>query len=104
MAPELRSKREKINAETKEDISHLLKEIFDFCQDETFYKIFSREASHRIQYITNMANEELENLEWKEDGDAHKIEAFEAGMSRSLNNYFKHLKVKEIFPSNTRDV
>ena len=89
MAPELRSNREKRKAETKEDIEHLLKEIFYFIPDETFYRIFSREASHEIHHITNMSKEELENLEWKEENkDDHKLEAFEVGMIRSLNNYF----------------
>ena len=60
MAPELRSKREKRRSETKEDIEHLLEEIFDFGPDKTFYKIFSRQASHGSQRITSMSKEELE--------------------------------------------
>ena len=105
MAPEFRSKREKKRAETKEDIEHLLKEIFDFGPDETFYKIFSRQASHGIQHITNMPNEDLVKLEQKEDnGDVSKLDPFEVGMIRSLNNYFKHLKVKGNSPFNPREL
>ena len=53
----------------------------------------------------SMPKEELENLEWKEDNDdVNKLEAFEVGMIRSLNNYFKHLKVKWNLPFNLRDL
>ena len=44
MAPELGSKREKIWAENQEDIKHLLEEVWDFDPEETFCKIFSKQA------------------------------------------------------------
>ena len=105
MAPELRSKTEKKRAETKEDVEHLLEEIFDFRPDKTFYKIFARQTSHGIQHITIRSKEDLEKLEWKEDNvDVSKLEPFEVSMIRSLKNYLSCLKVKGNFPSNPRDL
>ena len=48
MTPASVSNREKRRTENKEDIEHLLEEIQDFNPDETFYKIFSREAKKGI--------------------------------------------------------
>ena len=66
MASRTRSKREKRRAETKEDIKHLLEEVWDFRPEENFYKIFSRVATKGIQDAINLNKEQLENLTWKE--------------------------------------
>ena len=87
MAPETRSKREKRRVETKEDIKHLLEELWDFDLEENFYKIFSMEASKGIQDDTNLCKEQLENLKWKErNGGVTKLEPSEVGKVRSLKN------------------
>ena len=52
-----------------------------------------------------MSKDHLEKLEWKEDNDdVSKLRSFEVGMVRSLNHYFKYLKVKGNFLSNTSDL
>ena len=88
MAPKLRPKREKRREETKEDIKNLLREVWDFDPEETFYKIFSRQASKGIQDAIDLSKEELKDLTWRENNrDVSKLEPSEVGKVRSLNNY-----------------
>ena len=62
MDPATRSNIQKRRTETQEDIKHLLEEIQDFDPDETFYKIFSREAKKGIQDVIDMSKDELKEL------------------------------------------
>ena len=88
MAPELRSKRAKRRAETKEDIKHLLGEVWDYDLDRTFYKIFSRDSREGIKDVINMTNEDLKELTWREDnGDVCELETSESCKILSLKNY-----------------
>ena len=105
MAPELRSKREKRRVETKEDIRHLLEEIYDFDPEETFYKIFSKQAIKGIQDSMNLSKEELKNHTWIEDNsDFSKLEPSKAGKVRSLKNCNAYQESNGDFPSDPRDL
>ena len=100
-----RSNREKRRVENQEDIKHLLEEVSDYETDETFYKIFSRQASEGIPTILNTTREELVNLKWEEEnGNISKLEPFEAGIIQSLNKHVTCLKTKWYFPSEASDL
>ena len=85
MASGTRSKRKKRRVENKEDIKHLQEEVWDFLPDQTFYKIFCRDASKGIQDVLNLTKDELKTLTWRDDnGDVIKLTPSEVGKSRSL--------------------
>ena len=66
MAPVTRSNREKRRTEIQEEIKHLLEEAWDFNPDETFHKIFFREAKKGIQEVVDMSKKELKEFKWRE--------------------------------------
>ena len=87
MAPKLRSKREKRREETKEDINHVLEEVWDFDPEENFYKIFPRKERKGIQDATDLSKEELKDLTWRENNvDVSKLEPREIGKVSSMKN------------------
>ena len=88
MAPELRHNREKRRSKTKEDIKNLIEEVWGFGLDETFYKIFSRQASKGTQDVIDLTKEELKELTWIEDnGDASKLDPVEQVIYSSITIY-----------------
>ena len=105
MASGTRSNREERRAETKEDIKHLLEEVWDFCSEENFYKILSRAATKGIQDSIILTKEQLETLTWKEkNGDVTKIEPIEVGKFRRLKNYNAYREAKWDFTFDPRDL
>ena len=105
MAHVARSNREKRRAENQEDIKHLLEEIWDYDPDNTFYKIFSREANTGILCIINRPKEDFMNLKWEEDnGDVSELMTFEVGMIHILDKYVVYLKTKGCFLSEANNM
>ena len=56
------SKREKRRADIKEDIKHILEEVWDVFPEEPFYKIFSVAAQKGISHALKLPNDELKGL------------------------------------------
>ena len=103
MAPENRStsetSREQRNQAIKEDINHILEEIWYSLPDEPFCKIFSREAKKGMRKVFQISRLELLDLTWREDdGTLYRSRAYEVGEIRMLNHYKVHLNTKGKFP------
>ena len=59
MAPETRNKRAERALATQEDIKHLLEEVWNYAPQDTFYKIFKKEANKGINIIVNLEKDDL---------------------------------------------
>ena len=74
----------------KEDIKHVLKELWDTEEEKTFCKIFSRECMNAkgMQKILRHYKTQLPELSYRDDYDAvHYLQNHEAGDFRMLVNY-----------------
>ena len=72
--------RDQRNQAIKEDIKHLLEEIWDCDLDEPFREAFSREANKSIHRILHKSRVELVELIYQEDNDAlYKLKSHEVG-------------------------
>ena len=67
MASATRSKKAERAQAIQEDIKHLLEEVWDYDPQDTFYKIFKREARKGALIIINLEKEDLEKIFWKDD-------------------------------------
>ena len=98
MAAETRSRR---NAALKEDVKHLLEELWDAEEDETFYKIFTRGTKKGTHKFVNFSKDELKDLSYREDdGSVHRLRLDEVGDVRMLFHYLSHLKARGLLPEN----
>ena len=87
----IQNNREKRGTANKEDVKHDLKEIWNFNPDETFYKIFFREAEKSMQVVLDLTREQLLDLTWREDNDyLNNTRAKEVDKIRNLKNYEVH--------------
>ena len=66
MASATRSNKAERAQATQEDAKHLLEEVWDYDPQDTFYKIFKREARKGMNVIVNLEKKDLEELSWKE--------------------------------------
>ena len=99
MAPETRSKKAVRAQAIQEDIIHLLEEVWDYSPEDTFYKIFKREARKGINYIINLEKEDLKELSWKEGDVVDHLTKGEIGLIRMVEHYKNHLITTGQFPS-----
>ena len=89
------STREQRKKSIKEDVKHLLGEIWNCKPDETFHKILSREAKKKIHIILHKSRAELLEIPFVEDSDdIFQPESNEVGEIRMLRHYRVHLNEK----------
>ena len=87
-------------AALKEDINHVLEELWDAEEEEPFHKIFSRlymneKGTHKI---LRCSNAQLEEISCRDDDDAvHYLQKNEAGDFHVLVHYQSHLIATELF-------
>ena len=62
MAAATRSKEADRAQATQEDTKHLLEEVWNINPQDTFCKVFKREARRGMHVIVNLEKEDLENL------------------------------------------
>ena len=99
------SKREKRRADIKEDIKHILEEVWDIFPEEPFYKIFTKEASRGISRALKFSKDDLRSLKLKDDsGDDVYLTPSEVGMIRSLSNYNTYRQTKGKWPERASDL
>ena len=100
-----KSKREVHKENNKEDVKHILEEVWDFSPEECFYKIFKRETSKGIQDILDLSKDDLRALEWVDNkGDIVNLSASEVGKIRSLARYNDYRQAKGNWPLDAKDL
>ena len=99
------SKREKRRVDIKEDIKHILEELWDVFPEEPFYKIFTKEAQKWISHALTIPKDELKGLKSKDDnGDDVYLSPSEVGMIRSLSNYDTYRQSKRDWPEGASEL
>ena len=99
------SKREKRRADIKEDVKHLLEEVWDFFPEESFYKIFTKYSLKGMSDIINLPKEDLKLLKCKDDnGDDVYLTPSEVGRIRSLSNYDTYRQSKGDWPAGASEL
>ena len=87
------------NAALKEDVKHLLEELWD--ADEIFCKIFTRGTKKGVRKFLNFSKDELKDLSHREDdGSVHHLRLDEVGDVRMLFHHLSHLKARGLLPEN----
>ena len=87
--------RSEIKASVKEDINHVLEEMWDAEEEEPFFKIFTRECKK----VLRCSEAELQDLSHgDEDLTVYYIQKYEAGCAHMLVHYRSHLRGKKLFP------
>ena len=83
---------------TKEDIVHLLSEIWFTELNDTFYIIFYKQEMRWIDCTIEMSKADLEDLGWKEDnGEIYSLTKSDIGCIHTLHNHIQHLNQKANF-------
>ena len=91
--------RSRRKAALKEDVKHLLEELWDVEEDETFYKIFTRETKKGMHKFINFYRDDLKDLSYREDnGSVYHIQLHEIGDVRVQFHCLSHLKARDLFP------
>ena len=93
--------RIKVNAALKEDIKHVLEELWDIEDEEPFYKIFSKQCigAKSIIDIIRFDKAQLEKLSHEDDeGTVHRLEQHEVEKMGMLVHYRSHLVAIGCFP------
>ena len=87
----------------KEDVKHVLEELFDAEEEEPFYKILIRECQNGkgTQKVLRYSKAELQDfLHRDNDGTVHCLRKHEVGYACMLVHYQCDLRVMELFPEN----
>ena len=79
-----RSKKAERAQAIREDIKHLLEDVWDYDPEDTFYKTFKKEARKGINMIVNLEKEDLEKLSWKENDLVDHLTKGEVGLIRMV--------------------
>ena len=85
----------------KEDIEHVLEELWNAEEKDTLYKIFKREfvGSRRIQKILRLSNAHLKDLSCRDDDvSVLCLQRHEVGDARIMVHYQSYLRAKELLP------
>ena len=91
--------KEKSKEALKEDIKHLLEEIWDTEEGEMFYNIFTRESAKETHKVLRCSKEEVQQLSCREDdGSVCYLKKHQSGDVRILVHYQSHLIAKKVFP------
>ena len=86
--------RIKMNTALKEDIKHVLEELWDIGDEEPFYKIFSKQCigTKSVIDIIRSDKETLKELSHEDDeGIVHYLEHYEMSKMGMLVHYRSHL-------------
>ena len=91
-------------AALKEDIKHVLEELWDTEEEEPLYKTFTREClgAKRIQDVLQCSKADIQDLSCRDDEDSvlflqnHETEKF-----RMMVHYQSHSRAKELSPEDT---
>ena len=82
------STRSRKQAALKEDVKHLLEELWDAEEKDALYKIFTKESKKGTQKVLSYSKEELQDLSCvKDDGTVLHLEKHEVGDIRMLVHY-----------------
>ena len=93
--------REKRKVVLKEDATHVLKEMWDTEEGETFYNIFTIEKK-RMREALLWSDEDLHKLSWREDGgSACQLKKHEVDDACMLVYFQSYAIAKELFPGCT---
>ena len=80
MADATRSQRQK---SLKEDVKHLLEELWEAEKEDALYKIFTKESKRGMQKFLRYSREDLKDLSYvEEDGTELKLKKHEIGEFR----------------------
>ena len=91
--------RSRRKAVLKEDVRHLLEELWDIEEDDMFYKFFTRYTNRGMQQFINCSKDELQDLSYREDdGSIHHLQLHEVGDARMLFHCLSHLKARDLLP------
>ena len=86
--------------QNKEDVAHLLEEVWCIELEETFYNIFNKLAIRGIDNVVELSKEDLESVTWKDDNSyLSSLINNEVGDILNLMQHIEHLKQKGEFPS-----
>ena len=104
MDPDIRSSyqtnRERRRIANKEDVKHVLEELWDFNLDENLCKMFSREYYKGAQLFLDLTKEDMKKLAWREDnGDRTNALPREVGNVHISKNCKVPLTATGKFPS-----
>ena len=91
--------RSEIKASVKEDINHVLEEMWDAEEEEPFFKIFTRECKKGMQKVLRCSETELQDLSYGDEYlTIYYLQKYEAGCAHMLAHYESHLREKKLFP------
>ena len=85
----------------KEDIKHILEELWDLAEEKTLYKVFTIECleTNNIQDVLQHSKTELKDLSCKDDDDyVLYLQKHDMGKVRMMVNYQSHLSTNNILP------
>ena len=85
----------------KEEINHILKELWIIEEEEPLYKIFTREClkTRDIQKVVRFSKADLHELSFRdEDNTVLFLEKHETGDARMMFGYQRSLIAKNFFP------
>ena len=89
--------RSRRKAALKEDVKHLLEELWDAEEDEMFYKIFTRETKRGVHKFIIFSKDKLKDLSCREDDVfVYHIQLHEVGNVHMLFHYMSHLKARDL--------
>ena len=92
--------RVKANAALKEDIKHVLEELWGIEEEEPFYKIFTKRCigAKSVHYVAASDKAELEKLTHEDEEGIFYLEDYEINKMRMLLHYRSHLVATGKFP------
>ena len=96
MANSARSRKQKA---LKEDVKHLLEELWEAEKEDALWKTFTKKSKRRIQKFLRHFKEDLKDLFCVEDdGTVLRLKKHEIGNIRMLVHYQQHLAANGLFP------
>ena len=94
--------KEKRKVALKEEVKHLLGELWEAEEEDFFYKLFTREHEKGKHKFLLYSKEELQELFCiEDDGTIHYLQRHETGDVRMLLHYKSHIVANELLPEDT---